>query len=75
MSYVTYSPNEQVYLKGIGYGTLINCGSRKTISKKVDLPDLTKKESIYFDPDMFNSDDSKDSKKSEKKEEEKVLVE
>lgn len=67
MSYITFTPNEIVYVKGIGYGTLINCGDRNSISQKVDhLPE--KKESIYFDPDLFNSDaDSNNSKKSQNK--------
>ncbi len=35
MSYITFNPNEIVYVKGIGYGTLINCGEHKSISVKV----------------------------------------
>ena len=70
MSYITFSPNEIVYVKGIGYGTLVNCGDRNSISQKVDNPP-EKKESIYFDPDLFNSDaDSNNSKKSQSKSEE-----
>lgn len=73
MSYITFSPNETVYIRGIGYATLLNCGSRNTISQKVEaLP--TKKESIYFDPDLFNSDiDSNNSKKSHSKSDEDKL--
>lgn len=36
MSYITFGPNEIVYIKGIGYGTLLNCGDRNSISQKVD---------------------------------------
>jgi hypothetical protein len=36
MSYVTFSPNEIVYVKEIGYATLLNCGSRSQISQKVE---------------------------------------
>jgi len=38
MSYITYSPNELVYIKGIGYATLLHCGSNSTVSQKVDSP-------------------------------------
>jgi hypothetical protein len=69
MSYITYTPNEIVYIKHIGYATLINCGARNTISQKVAHLSI-KKESIYFDPDLFNSDaDSNNSKKSHNKSE------
>ena len=56
MSYVTFNPNELVYVRGIGYATLINCGHRQHIAQKVEQPELTKKESIIFDPDLFSSD-------------------
>jgi hypothetical protein len=70
MSYITFNPNEAVYIKGIGYATLINCGSRATISQKIEAIPI-KKESIYFDPDLFNSDiDSNNSKKSHTKSDE-----
>jgi hypothetical protein len=69
--YITYSPNELVYVKGIGYATLLHCGSNSAVLHKVHSAPL-KKESIYFDPDLFNSDhDSNNSKKS-KSEEDKV---
>ena len=42
MSYVTYSPNEIVYVRDIGYATLLNCGARNTISQKVDAPPTKK---------------------------------
>lgn len=35
MSYITYTPNEVVYIKAIGYATLLNCGSRNTISQMI----------------------------------------
>ena len=64
MSYITLAPNEIVYIKGVGYATLVHCGSRNTIAQKVDAP-VEKRESIYFDPDLFNSDgESNKSKKS-----------
>jgi hypothetical protein len=70
MSYITFNPNEVVYIRGIGYATLINCGSRNTISQKIEAQPI-KKESIYFDPDLFNSDiDSNNSKKSQSKSDE-----
>lgn len=70
MSYITFGANEIVYIKGVGYATLVHCGARTSISQKVDAP-IEKRESIYFDPDLFNSDaDSSNSKKSEKKAEE-----
>lgn len=73
MSYITFNPNEVVYIKGIGYATLINCGARNTISQKIEAVP-TKKESIYFDPDLFNSDiDSNNSKKSQSKSDEEKL--
>ncbi len=69
MSYITYSPNEVVYIRGIGYATLVNCGARATVSQKIEAQPQ-KKESIYFDPDLFNSDlDSDHSKKSQPKSE------
>ena len=79
MSYITYSPNEIVYIKQIGYATLVNCGARNSISQKVEAP-VSKRQSIYFDPDLFNSDgDSNNSKKSQNKSDdekpEKKLVE
>ena len=54
-----------VFIKGLGYATLVNCGSRNTLSQKIDsMPE--KKESLIFDPDLFNSDgDSNHSKKSQ----------
>lgn len=73
MSYITFNPNEVVYIRGIGYATLINCGSRNTISQKIEALPI-KKESIYFDPDLFNSDiDSNNSKKSQSKSDEEKL--
>ena len=67
MSYITFGANDTIYIRGIGYATLINCGARNTLSQKIDsLPD--KKESLIFDPDLFNSDgDSNHSKKSQHK--------
>ena len=69
MSYITFNPNEVVYVRGIGYATLVNCGTRNSISQKVDAPPL-KKESIYFDPELFNSEpDSLGPRKSSPKSE------
>jgi|688.fasta_scaffold748604_1 hypothetical protein len=69
MSYITFNPNEVVYIRGIGYATLVNCGTRNSISQKVEAPPL-KKESIYFDPELFNSEpDSLGTHKSQPKSE------
>jgi len=69
MSYITYTPNEIVYVQGIGYATLLNCGLRTQIAQNVE-PVPAKKESIYFDPDLFNTDlDSLHPKKSQLEEE------
>lgn len=65
MSYTTFKPNDTVFVTGIGYGTLLDCGNFNVVSVKVP-GELEKRESIYFDPDLFNSDDSSNSKKNEK---------
>ena len=62
MSYVTFNTNEVVYVRDIGYATLLNCGNRHQIAQKVDLPELAKKESLIFDPDLFSSDPDSHSK-------------
>ena len=69
MSYITFGVNDIVYIKGIGYGTLLHCGTRNSLSQKVEgVPE--KRESLVFDPDLFNSDgDSNQSRKSQGKEE------
>jgi hypothetical protein len=36
MSYITFGPNDTVYVKEIGYATLVNCGSRNSLSQKID---------------------------------------
>lgn len=63
MSYITFKPNDTVFVTDIGYGTLLDCGNFNVVSIK-NLDQMHKKDSIYFDPDLFNSDDSCHSKKS-----------
>ena len=65
MSYTTFKPNDTVFVTNIGYGTLLDCGNFNVVSFKVP-GELEKRDSIYFDPDLFNSDDSSSSKKNEK---------
>ena len=67
MSYVTFNTNDVVYIRGIGYATLLNCGNRQQITQKVDLPELDKKQSLIFDPDLFASDPDSYSKSDEEK--------
>lgn len=42
MSYITFNPNETVYIRGIGYATLLNCGSRTSISQKIEAQPIKK---------------------------------
>lgn len=56
-AYTTFNINDVVFVDNIGYGVLVDCGHLKTIATKEELPVLgEKKLSIYFDPDMFNSE-------------------
>jgi len=36
MSYITFGANDTIYIRGIGYATLLNCGARNTLSQKID---------------------------------------
>ena len=63
MSYTTFKPNDTVFVTNIGYGTLLSCGNFNVVSLKNE-GQIEKRESIYFDPDLFNSDDSSNSKKN-----------
>ena len=71
MSYITFGVNDIVYIRGVGYGTLLNCGTRNSLSQKIDGV-TEKRESVVFDPDLFNSDgDSNHSRRSREEEKEK----
>lgn len=74
MSFTNYAKNDLVYIRNIGYGTIVQCGELNVFSQRNQSAPL-KKESIIFDPDLFNSEtDSNQSKKSQS-EEAKALLE
>ena len=55
MSYITYKNDDIVYVEGIGYGTLTNCGKFNTISMKTETVSR-KNDSFIFAPEMFRTE-------------------
>ncbi len=55
-TFTTFNVNDIIFVEGVGYGTLLQCGHLKSIAIKEPPSLIEKRQSIYFDPELFNSD-------------------
>ena len=53
MSLITFKPNDIVFVEDVGYGTLLDCGNLNAITIQ-NTDQLQRKESLYFDPGLFD---------------------